>query len=134
MGFLAPHAEKIYAVFRIMTGLLMLEHGCQKLLGWFGGIPEGMMPAPMLYTVGSLEFFLPILVVLGLYTGVAAFLMSGTMAVAFFIGHAFGERNTTGTIIPLLNGGELAALYSFAFLYIAAKGSGIWSVDAARGK
>ena len=134
MGILAPHAEKIYALFRAMTGLLMLQHGCQKLLGWFGGIPEGMMPAPMLYGLGSIEFFAPILVAIGLYTAPAAFLLSGTMAAAFFIGHAFSDRNTTGTIIPLLNGGELAALYSFAFLFIAAKGSGIWSVDAARGK
>ena len=133
MGFLAPHADKIYAAFRIMTGLLMLQHGCQKLLGWFGGIPEGMMPAPMLYGLGSIELFASLLVVIGLYAAPAAFLLSGTMAAAFFIGHAFSDRNATGTLIPLLNGGELAVLYCFAFLLIASKGSGIWSVDAARG-
>jgi putative oxidoreductase len=133
MGFLAPHAEKIYALFRIMAGLLMAEHGFQKVFGWFGGIPEGMMPAPMLYGLGSIELIPSLLVAIGLFAGPAAFLLSGTMAAAFFIGHVFSDRNTTGTIVPLVNGGELAALYCFAFLFIAAKGSGIWSVDAARG-
>ena len=134
MGFLAPHADKIYALFRIMTGLLMLEHGCQKLLGWFGGIPEGMMPAAMLYFLGSIELFGAALVAVGLFAAPAAFLLSGTMAFAFFIGHVLGDQNPTHTIIPLLNQGEVAVLYCFAFLLIAAKGSGIWSVDAARGK
>ena len=134
MGFLAPHADKIYALFRIMTGLLMLEHGCQKLLGWFGGIPEGMMPAAMLYFLGSIELFGAALVAVGLFAAPAAFLLSGTMAFAFLIGHVLSDQNPTHTIIPLLNQGEVAVLYCFAFLLIAAKGSGIWSVDAARGK
>jgi len=134
MGFLAPYAEYVYAAFRIMTGLLMLQHGTQKLLGWFGGIPEGMMPAPMLYGLGSIELFGALLVAVGLFAGPAAFLLSGTMAAAFAIGHAFNaDQNPTGSIVPLVNGGELAVAYCFAFLFIAAKGSGTWSVDAARG-
>jgi len=131
MGFLAPHSEKIYAAFRIMTGLLMLQHGCQKLLGWFGGVPEGAMPAPMLYGVGSIEFFGAALVAVGFFAAPAAFLLSGTMAFAFLLGHVM--RSPSHSLIPIVNNGELAVLYSWAFLAIATKGSGIWSVDAARG-
>ena len=70
------------------------------------------------------------LITIGLFAGPAAFLSSGTMAVAYFIGHAFRDGFE---LLPILNGGELAALYCFVFLFIAAKGSGIWSVDDARG-
>ena len=131
MGFLAPHAEKIYALFRIMTGLLMVQHGCQKLLGMFGGMPPGV-PAFIQYGAGSIELFAALLVTIGLFTGIAAFLLSGTMAVAYFMGHAFNPQSETHSIIPIVNGGELAVLYCFAYLHIAAKGSGLWSVDAAR--
>jgi putative oxidoreductase len=132
MGFLAPHTERIYAVFRIMLGMLLLQHGTQKILGWFGGAPEGA-PAAILYSSGAIELVGPLLVALGLFAGPAAFIVSGTMAVAFFIGHAFNpQQNPSGTIVPLLNGGELAIAYCFSYLFIAAKGSGIWSVDSAR--
>jgi putative oxidoreductase len=69
------------------------------------------------------------LVAIGLFAAPAAFLASGTMAVAFFLGHVIPAK---GNLIPVVNQGELAALYCFVFLYIAAHGSGIWSVDAAR--
>ncbi len=132
MGFLAPHADKIYALFRLMAGLLMLQHGTQKVLGWLGGIPEGV-PAFIQYGAGSIELFGALLVAIGLFTAPAAFLLSGTMAVAYFMGHVFNpQSNPTGSLIPTTNGGEIAVLYCFAFLYIAAKGSGIWSVDAIR--
>jgi putative oxidoreductase len=127
MGFLAPHVDKIYAAFRAITGLLFMQHGFQKLLGWFGGVPEGMMPAPIQYSAGGIELVGGGLVALGLFGGPAAFLCSGTMAAAYFMAHA---RNG---FFPILNGGEPAIAYCFAFLFIAAKGSGIWSVDAARG-
>ncbi len=127
MGFLTPHIEKVYAAFRIMAGVLMMEHGFQKLFGWFGGAPEGA-PAFIIYGAGSIELAAAGLVALGLFASPAAFLMSGTMAAAFFMGHVMQK----GSILPIVNGGELAALYCFAFLFIAAKGSGIWSVDAAR--
>ncbi len=132
MGFLAPHTEKIYALFRIMAGLMMLQHGCQKILGMFGGMPPGV-PAFIQYGAGGVELVGALLVAIGLFTGIAAFLLSGTMAVAYFIGHAFSPQAETHSIIPIVNGGELAALYCFAFLYIAAKGSGQLSVDAMRG-
>jgi putative oxidoreductase len=133
MGFLAPHSERIYAVFRIMLGLLMLQHGTQKMLGWFGGIPAGA-PAGIVYSSGTIELVGGLLVAIGLFAGLAAFIVSGTMAVAFFIGHVFNaQQNPTHSIIPLVNGGELAVAYCFSYLLIAAKGSGLWSVDAARG-
>ena len=128
MGFLKPHAERIYALFRIMTGFMFMFHGMQKLFGMFGGTPPGA-PAFIIYGAGGIEFVCGVLVLIGLFAAPAAFLASGTMAVAFFIGHAIPNKH----ILPIVNQGELAALYCFAFLYIAARGSGIWSVDAARG-
>ena len=127
MGFLAPHVEKIYAAFRIMMGLLMVQHGTQKILGWFGGIPAEA-PAFVKFGAGTIELVGGLLVAIGLAGGPAGFLVSGTMAAAFLMGHVM--RN--GSIIPIVNGGELAVAYCFAYLLIAAKGSGIWSVDGAR--
>lgn len=132
MGFLAPHAERIYALFRIMAGLLMLQHGTQKIFGWLGGVPDGT-PAFIQYGAGSIELVGAFLVLIGFHAAPAAFIVSGTMAAAYFMGHVFNPQAATKTIIPALNGGELAVLYCFAYLHIAAKGSGLFSVDAARG-
>ncbi|RKG82671.1 DoxX family protein [Corallococcus exercitus] len=128
MGFLRPHAERIYALLRIATGLMFMQHGLQKLFGLFGGVPPGAPPF-VVYGAGTIEFLGGALVALGLFAGPAAFIASGTMAVAFFLGHVASHG---GNVIPLVNQGELAALYCFVFLYIATRGSGIWSVDAAR--
>ncbi|MBN8228758.1 DoxX family protein [Corallococcus macrosporus] len=128
MGFLRPHAERIYALLRIMSGLMFMQHGLQKLFGLFGGVPAGA-PAFVVYGAGGIEFLGGLLIALGLFTGLAAFIASGTMAVAFFLGHVVPNG---GNLIPIANQGELAALYCFVFFYIAARGSGIWSVDAAR--
>ncbi len=130
MGFLAPHADKIYAAFRIMTGLMFMQHGFQKLLGWFGG-PQAGAPAWIVYGAGSIEFVGGFLVAAGLFAAPAAFIASGMMAVAFLF-HTFVLAKPP-SVLPILNGGELAALYSWTLLLIASKGSGIWSVDAARG-
>lgn len=129
MRFLTPHTARIYALMRIMTGFMFSLHGMQKLLGLFGGIPAGA-PAFIVYGAGTIELVGGVLVALGLFASPAAFISSGTMAVAFFMGHAIPK----GNILPIVNQGELAALYCFVFLYIAARGSGIWSVDAARGR
>jgi putative oxidoreductase len=128
MGFLKPHAERIYALLRIMTGFMFMLHGMQKLFGLFGGMPPGV-PAFVVYGAGGIEFVCGALVLLGLFAAPAAFLASGTMAAAFFMGHVIPAG---GNILPIVNQGELAALYCFAFFYIAAHGSGIWSADAAR--
>jgi putative oxidoreductase len=130
MGFLAPHADKIYAALRILAGLMFMQHGLQKLFGMFGGAPAEA-PAFIVYGAGSIELIAGALIALGLFTGPAAFIASGTMAFAFFLGHVIPAK---GNLIPIVNKGELAALYCWVFLVIAAKGSGIWSVDGARSK
>ena len=125
MGFLKPHLDKIYAVMRIFAGLLFVEHGLQKIFGLFGGTPAEAPPF-VVYGAGSIELVGGALVALGLFAGPAAFLCSGMMAVAYFMAH-FPKG-----FFPILNGGELAVIYCWVFLVIAAKGAGIWSVDASR--
>ena len=111
---------------RIIARLLFLCHGGQKLFGWFGGQP---VPLGSLFGVaGILEIVLGILITIGLLTPTAAFIASGEMAVAYFIGH-FPK-----SFWPLENAGEPAVLFCFIFLYMATRGSGIWSIDAARGR
>jgi putative oxidoreductase len=127
MGFLKPHLEKIYAVMRIFVGLLFMQHGLQKIFGLFVSGEPQPMPAFIQYGAGTIELVGGALVALGLFTAPAAFLCSGTMAAAYFIAH-FGRG-----FFPILNGGEPAVVYCWVFLFIAAKGAGIWSADAARG-
>ena len=122
MEFLKPHFEKIYAATRIIAGLMFVQHGLQKLFGVFGG-PPADAPAFIVYGAGGIELVGGLLVALGLFAAPAAFICSGTMAVAYFIAH---QPNGA---IPILNGGELAALYCWVFLVIAARGAGIWSVQ-----
>ncbi len=123
---LARLSEPVYAAFRIVTGALFAFHGAQKLLGMFGGQIQPV--GSMLWIAGVIELVGGILIAIGLFAGLAAFLASGEMAVAYFTAHA-----PKGTW-PIQNQGELAALYCFAFLYIAARGAGWLSIDgAARG-
>ena len=114
-------SEPIYAAFRIVFGVLFAFHGAQKLFGAFGGraVAVGSQPwfAGVIETVGG------ILIAIGLLAGLVAFIASGEMAVAYFTRHA--PRG----IYPIQNAGELAALYSFAFLYIASRGAGLFSID-----
>ncbi len=130
MGFLKPHIEKIYALLRIVAGFMFMLHGMQKVFGFFGGMPPHA-PAFVVYGAGMIELVGGLLIAIGLFAAPAAFLCSGTMAFAFFLGHVVPAK---GNILPIVNKGELAALYSWLFLFIAAKGAGIWSVDAARAK
>ena len=125
MRFLRDHEPQVYALFRIVLGFLFLWHGMQKLFGFPGVLPAGA-PAWVLYTAGPIELVGGILVMLGLFTHPAAFLSSGLMAFAYWMGHG------THALLPILNQGELAVLYCFGFLYVAARGSGPWSVDAMR--
>lgn len=125
MGFLRPYEAQTYALFRIVFGFLFLWHGSQKILG-FPGSPPGEAPAFVLWTAGPIELVGGILIMIGLFTSIAAFLCSGLMAAAYWMAHG------TQALLPILNHGELAVLYCFAFLYIAARGAGIWSVDGAR--
>jgi len=118
-------------LLRIVTGFLFFCHGAQKLLGWFvePGSPRMALAFPQLpWIAGVLELVGGALIVLGLLTRPVAFLLSGEMAVAYFMAHA--PRGP----IPLLNHGELAALYSFVFLFFAAHGGGPFSADGSMRK
>ena len=120
------YAPQVYAVFRIVVGFLFMFHGAQKILGLFGGMGGNGATAAMLtlpWFAGMIELVGGILVMIGLFTRVAAFIASGEMAVAYFMVH----QPQGGW--PIQNGGEGAALFCFAFLYIATRGAGLLSVD-----
>ena len=121
-GVLGKHSERIYALARISIGFLFFCHGAQKLLGLFGGTSHELNA--MLYAAGIIELVGGAMVSVGLLTGWAAFICSGQMAVAYFLAHQ------KDALFPIQNHGELAALYSWIFLLIASRGSGIWSLDA----
>jgi len=125
--FLSRFQNEVYAAFRFVTGFLFLFHGSQKLFDWPPSGMVGEIPAFIIYVSGPIEFFGGLMVMLGFMAGWAAFVCSGLMAAAYWMAHG------TASLLPIQNGGEAAALYCFAFLFIAARGSGIWSVDAARG-
>lgn len=133
------YAPVTYALFRIVFGYVFFLYGSQKLFGWFGGTQAPLMSlqgaAGVVETVGGL------LIMVGLFTRAAAFLASGEMAVAYFYVHVMqlgqppmGPGGVLGLFIPQLNKGIDAALFCFAFLYIATRGPGIWSADHAMGK
>ena len=123
LGSWSPH---ILSLTRIVTGLLFLQHGGQKLLAYPMPMPPGAELTPLVWTAGILELFGGFLILIGLFTRPVAFLLSGEMAVAYFWFHA--PRGPW----PLGNGGELALLYSFVYLYLAAAGGGAWSADRLR--
>jgi putative oxidoreductase len=122
---LAPWRPHLLSVLRIMSGLLLLQHGTAKLLKFPLVPPLANVPISSLGGIaGVIELIGGVLLVVGLFTRPTAFVLSGTMAAAYFLAHA--GRN----FFPILNGGELAALYCFTFLYLAAAGGGPWSLDA----
>jgi putative oxidoreductase len=117
-------SARFLSVLRIIAAFLYMQHGAQKLFGFFA-MPQ-MHSFPLLSFMGLggvLEFFGGILVLLGLFTRPVAFILSGQMAVAYFMVHA------SKGFWPILNGGDLAALWSFVFFYLAAAGGGVWSLD-----
>jgi putative oxidoreductase len=120
--FLGKYSELTYAVMRIVLGLLFASHGAMKLFGMFGGIPVPLEGQTL--WAGIIEFAGGLLLTIGFGGGWIAFLCSGEMAFAYFIGHA--PRG----FWPLVNKGELAVIYCFVFLFMATKGSGRFSVDA----
>jgi len=121
-------SAQTFAILRIVAGLMFALHGTQKLFG-YPPMPKGMGSGPlppMLMVAGGIELVGGFLIAIGFFTGIAAFIASGEMAVAYFMGHA-----SHGGFLPIENQGELAVLYCFVFLFIAAHGGGIWSVDNA---
>jgi putative oxidoreductase len=123
MGFLDKWQPQLLSVLRIVAGLLFLEHGTAKLLH-FPNVAMFAGPLPPLMTgSGVIELVGGALVVLGFFSRFAAFVMSGEMAVAYFLVHV------RGGFFPILNGGEGAILFCFVFFYIAAAGPGPWSIN-----
>jgi putative oxidoreductase len=128
--FMAPFENATLALLRVMAGLMFMQHGGQKLFGVLGGWRgEPGATAPLLSQAGLagvLEVLGGLLIVLGLFTRPVAFILSGMMAVAYFQSHA------PNGFWPIVNRGELAALYCFVFLFFSARGAGSYSLDALR--
>ena len=123
----AAWAPRALSVFRIVFALLFLSHGIVKLFGFPAGAQPGLVPVLSLGgAAGLLELFGGGAVLLGIFTRPVAFVLSGQMAVAYFMVHA------PQGVYPVLNGGEAAILYCFAFLHISAAGAGPWSIDGRR--
>lgn len=128
---MSEHTQNRYinlalTLLRIIAGLLFMQHGAQKLFGLFGGLGGNGASAPFLqlmWFAGVMEFLGGLCILLGLFTRPVAFLLSGEMAVAYFMGHA--PRG----FWPILNHGELAVLFCFIFLFLAVAGGGQFTLD-----
>ena len=128
-AFSITWTPRALALLRIVTAYLFLSHGTSKLLG----VPhvamfDSLQVFSLIGLAGVLELVGGALVLIGLFTRLAAFILSGEMAFAYFMGHASKGH----ALVPMLNGGELAVLYCFVFLFLAVAGAGAWSVDALR--
>ncbi|XPF93740.1 DoxX family protein [Colwellia sp. RE-S-Sl-9] len=121
MNFLDKYKEHTYAAFRIVLSFLFIFHGTQKLLSFPIEFPYPINP--MIMSAGIIELVCGTLVMLGFYARGAAFLASGTMAVAYWLAHGLNNP------FPIANGGELATIYCFGFLFIATNGPGMWSIN-----
>lgn len=120
---LSRFIEPSYAILRIVAGLLFAFHGAQKLFGMFDGTARPLVS--LMGLAGIIEFAGGMMIMIGVLAGLVAFVASGQMAFAYFLAHA--PRGGW----PIQNDGELAALFCFVFLFIAARGAGVWSADAA---
>ena len=126
-AFLAPWMPRVLGILRIVIGFLFLQHGSAKLLGMpHVAMFDGLQLFSLIGVAGILELVGGILILIGLWTRPTAFILSGEMAFAYFIAHAGSN------FLPLLNGGELAVIYCFVFLYFAFAGAGAFSIDHAR--
>jgi putative oxidoreductase len=121
---LGRFAPQFYALLRIVAGLLFACHGAQKLFGVLGGQRVNLMT--QLGLAGVIEFVGGLMIAVGMFTGLAAFIASGEMAFAYFQAHL------PRSVFPIQNGGELAAVYCFLFLFMAARGNGTWSLQGGR--
>ena len=119
----------VLGIFRIVTGLLLFQYGVAKILK-FPVLPYFANVPPLIYTAGAIELVLGGLLILGLFTRPAAFVLSGEMAVAYFMGHMFRGGLAAPVYIPLLSGGNAAILFCFACLYLFFAGGGPLSLDA----
>jgi putative oxidoreductase len=130
----AGWSARLLSILRIVSGLLFVEHGTQKVLGF----PPGPGPHPgfnlssMVGVSGALELIGGTLLIIGFFTRITAFILSGEMAVAYFGVHLGLFMGHAQSFYPIVNKGEIAVLYCFVFLYLAAAGGGPWSVDHMR--
>jgi putative oxidoreductase len=124
---LARWEPMVLSIFRIMVGLLLFQYGVAKILK-FPVLPYFANIPPLITAAGWIELVLGALLILGLFTRPVAFILSGEMAFAYFMGHMF--KADPPVLIPLLNGGNAAILFCFSCLYLACAGGGVWSVDA----
>jgi putative oxidoreductase len=115
-------APKILGATRFLAGVMFACHGAQKLFSVFGGMPPGV-PKALIWSAGPIELIGGILIAIGLFTRLTAFICSGMMAFAYFLGHAHNG------FWPITNGGEMAILYCWLFLVIAAYGAGSFALD-----
>jgi putative oxidoreductase len=124
----AAWSDKLLAVLRITTGLAFLHHGTAKFFGlpFVEYFKDGVPLFSLLGLAGILELVGGVLIIVGLFTRVTAFVLSGMAAVAYFMAH--GSQG----FFPATNGGEAAYLYTFIFLFLAAAGAGAWSIDGSR--
>ncbi|MGZ5932555.1 MAG: DoxX family protein [Rhizomicrobium sp.] len=125
MAWLAKYQPQLHSILRIVAGLLFLEHGMQKLFHFppmTMTIPPAMMP--ILMTAATIELVGGALIAVGFFTRIAAFICSGEMAIAYWIGHF-----PRGGFFPSVNGGDAAILFCFVFLFIAAAGPGPWALS-----
>lgn len=128
-ALLAIWTPRLLGILRIIAGFLYLQHGTAKLFGApHVAMFDGLQVMSLMGVAGILELVGGALLLLGLFTRPVAFILSGQMAAAYFMAHA------PQGFLPILNGGELAVLYSFIFLYFAAAGGGAFSLDGLRGK
>jgi putative oxidoreductase len=128
---LAGCEPSVLSIFRIITGLLLFQYGVAKLLK-FPVLPYFANIPPLIAAAGWIELVLGALLILGLFTRPVAFILSGEMAFAYFMGHMFKAGIDAPVFTPLLNGGNAAILFCFSCLYLACAGGGVWSVDAMR--
>lgn len=121
---------RLLSVLRIVSAYLLLLHGTAKLLG-IPHVPmfDGLQLASMYGVAGIIELVFGVLLLVGLFSRISAFIASGFAAAAYFIGHVAGKGSL---FLPMLNGGETAVLFCFVFLYLVAAGPGLWSLDALR--
>ena len=126
LPWLSRWQPQLLAIFRIVVGLLFLEHAMQKFLAFPAPFPMPGPLAPIQVAAGVIELAAGVLVTIGLFTRIVAFLAAGEMAIGYFMFH-FPK-----SFWPAVNMGEAAILYCFAFLYIAAAGPGAWALDNLR--